>query len=89
MMLLLDILFLLFCQWCFLLPTQGGKPRHGENTTQLQRFFFGNYEEFQVEYLLCTQALVVALPSVPSCSHNALPLEPPSFFSHLKPHFFH
>jgi len=39
-MLFLDILFLLFYQWCFFLPTRGGKPRHGENMTQLQRFFF-------------------------------------------------
>ncbi len=42
-----------------------------------------------MEHLLHTQALTIVLPLVPPYLDVVLPLETPSFFSHLSPHCFH
>lgn len=81
-------LFLLFPHWCLLLHAWGGKVGHKETRIWLQRFFFSNWEELQVEHLLHAQALVVTLPLVPPYSNGAFPLEAPSLSFHARPHRF-
>jgi hypothetical protein len=80
-------LFLLFPHWCLLLYAWRGKVGHKETRIQLQRFFFGNWEELQ-EHLLHAQVLVVALPLVSSYSDGALLLEAPTLSSHSRPDHF-
>jgi hypothetical protein len=57
-----------FPEWCLLLLAQGGKVGHREIRIWLWRFISSDWEELQVEYLLCIHALTSILPLVPPCS---------------------
>jgi len=58
-------LFLLFLQWCLVVPIQGGTVEHRETEAQFQHFLSRNWEELQAQHLLRAQAFVSLNAHVP------------------------
>ncbi len=88
-MMLFGILFYFFPSSAFFCYSKG-KGGHREIMNWLRKFLSNNWEEFQVEHLLHTQALLAVLHQVPSLGfYGALPLEASFFSSHLGPHCFY
>jgi hypothetical protein len=45
-------LFLLFLQWCFIFPPQGGATTHGETRVHLWHFLTNNWKDLQVSIFI-------------------------------------
>lgn len=82
-------IFLLFPQWCLLMPIQRGKAKHKEIKMWLQRFFFLRLGKALSSTFVVHTSLNNYFTFGPHLFRCAFLLKAPSFFSHLGPHGLH